>query len=225
MSSEESWVQDLKLCSGTAVILGLALLGLSCAHVPKGPYVDVSYSKSGGKRVSTNLLGEITIVKGNKYFYRISGIPEGQFSIGIFFNVKQGPQWFPDNWFPVDATVKLMVLEDQKRLFALSSPLSDWLQVPWGPNLNDRGLIAPLPFQVNEVERWMPTLGYKQGNLVTYKDNDYVNYSNGDLCPPFVNSKSGKSYVVILTVLKSDTRSDRLIAYAGIEYNEKPGSP
>lgn len=129
-----------------AVVLILVFICLSCVHrLPDAPFQKVVYSDKFEGRNNTTILGEIKLEKGKKYAYKMVGIPEGQFNLGIYFKPKQGSPWFPDKEFPSNAIVRVSIYEEEKELYTITSPLSKWLDEPWGPHLSDRALIAPIP--------------------------------------------------------------------------------
>ena len=204
----------------------LVLICLSCIHIPKGPYQDVVYSSVFEGRDSTTILGEIKLEKGEKYYYRVTDIPEGDFDVGIYFKAKHGPPWFPDKEFPTDAIVKISVYEEKKRICALKSPLSRWSQSPWGPELLNRCLSSPLDdAEFYEIERDQVICESRTNKLMTYdiyRDTDLAWRPNKNLQAGWaVLSKKSGTYYIVYEIVKGDLRAEKLTAFAGITCFER----
>ena len=199
----------------------LILSCLSCIHIPKGPYQDVVYSNVFQGRDRTTLLGEIELEKGNKYYYRVKGVPYGHFDVGIYFK----SPWFPDNEFPNDAKVKISVYENKRRLCAFQSSLSGWSKSPWGSGLINRCLTSPLQGDTfYEIEKDQLICEYRRNEILTYdifKETDLSSRENSNLLWSYnVLSKKGRNYVIVFEIIKGDPRAEKLNPFAGITCSE-----
>jgi len=192
---------------------------LSCIHIPKGPYQDVVYSNVFEGRSSTTILGEIELKKGNKYKYKVTNIPQGSFELGVFFKVKQGPPWFPDDEFPREAVIRVSVFENQQRRYSYNQQLTASYDHPWGPNLFDRALRFGGPSPVREIERWTPTLIHVPNGFLMLKEEDWFACYPGK-CWPNICSKKDAVYTIVYEIIKGDPQADKLTTYAGIECNQ-----
>jgi hypothetical protein len=200
-----------------AAIAALAT-GTACAYRPTVPITSVPYTKEAKDRSGTLLLGEVQLQKGNHYAFRLTRAPEGTFSVGIFFEPKAGQPWFPDGAFPTDYEVRVTVLKDRSQLYTNKASLANWMQVPWGPNMNNRGLIHSGYAYDDMVERWTPMVSYDQGNMTVQKAYERASYLSKDYIAPWVFSKLDHDYTIELEVFSSDARAESLHASLGLMF-------